>query len=543
MAITTVQNSTAGSPDSVLPLKAGTVRPAAAISSAHWTSLSYFNIYRIALALLFLLSTTGYGKALNFGGDHPRLFLSVAVVYLATAIVFQILLVWRGNFRAHLSAHVVADVCAITLLQHASGGHESGLALMLVISLAGAAVVGQGRMILFYASLATIAILSEHLAQVLSGRAAAATFVHPGLVSAAYFATAVITNRLAQRVLANEAVARERGVRLANQYRVNELIIRDAQDGIMVVDPAGVIQQCNPEAQALLGTQGRGLRLDQQSPVLAQALRRWREGTAGARQQIEFPESGRRARIRFVDAGVPGGGAIIYLEDESKLEERARQLKLAALGRLTANIAHEIRNPLSAIVHAADLLNEENRAPQRARLTRIIRDNAARLERMVQDVLELNRRDRAQSERFNLCAYVRIFIEDWVEQGGAPADGVRYEGPADVEVEFDRVHFHQVLWNLVRNAWRHSKQQPGSVVLQATAGDEGVELHVLDDGGGVPKSLLPQLFEPFFTTYSSGTGLGLYIARELCVANGARLEYRERANGADFCIVWPHTPQ
>lgn len=518
--------------------------PRAGLEASYWTSLSYFNIYRVALALLFLFSSTQFGDVLRFGDDNPRLFFAVAVAYLALGVAFQVLIGLRGHFNAHLSAHVLTDIVAVTLLAHASGGSQSNLTLMLLVSLAGAALVSQGRMILFYAAMATIAVLTEHLWRVLWWDVNSATFLQPALVSIAFFATALITRYLAKRVIANEEIARERGIRLANQLRVNALIIEDAQDGIVVVDPEGSIQQFNPQAEAVLGVMARGMSLAQRAEPLAVALTEWRAGHGPNRAQIEFPASGKRARARFVDTGSSApAGSVIYLEDEAMLEERARQHKLAALGRLTANIAHEIRNPLSAIVHAADLMDEENRAPQRARLTRIIRDNAGRLERMVQDVLELNRRDRAQPERLSLDAFIENFLIELVEQGGVPEDGVRRTGLSGQEVEFDRVHLHQVLWNLARNAWRHSTQQPGSVVIEITRTPEQLELHVTDDGSGVPKSLLPQLFEPFFTTYSSGTGLGLYIARELCAANGARLEYRERDSGADFCIVWPQKIQ
>ena len=518
--------------------------PTMKVSNSYWTSLAYFNAYRVALALLFLLSTTQFGDIFNFGNENPRLFFGASVVYFACGVgLHALLLGFKGHFNAHLTAQVLLDIVAITLLLHASGGYRSGLALMLLISLAGAALVSHGRMILFYAALATIAVLTEHLVRVLSTEVSPATFVQPGLISIAFFVTALITNFLAKRVVANEDIARERGIRLANQLRVNELIIQDAQDGVVVVDPSGAIRQFNPQAEALLGPMTGGVDVARQAEPLAAALQRWRSGVGPNKEQIEFPASGKRARARFLDAGMPaGGGSVIYLEDESKLEERARQHKLAALGRLTANIAHEIRNPLSAIVHAADLMEEENRVPQRLRLTRIIRDNAARLERMVHDVLELNRRDRAQRESLRLDAFLESFVAEFAENVGMDEAGIRLVDTDRVVVEFDRVHLYQVLWNLVRNAWRHSAHQPGSVLIQLSRTPECVALHIIDDGGGVPKSLQPQLFEPFFTTYSSGTGLGLYIARELCGANGARLEYIARDKGADFCIVWPHTP-
>jgi two-component system sensor histidine kinase PilS (NtrC family) len=172
-------------------------------------------------------------------------------------------------------------------------------------------------------------------------------------------------------------------------------------------------------------------------------------------------------------------------------------------------------------------------------MVQIIRDNARRLERMVHDVLELSRRDRVQPEPIRVRQYLLTFIEEFARnEGQIPGDSFSVEAAHDVTVEFDRTHLNQVLWNLLHNAWRHCRRLAGSVRIAASRRANRVELHVIDDGEGVPQALQAQLFEPFFTTFASGTGLGLYIARELCAANGARLDYLDRGSGADFRILW-----
>jgi two-component system sensor histidine kinase PilS (NtrC family) len=244
-------------------------------------------------------------------------------------------------------------------------------------------------------------------------------------------------------------------------------------------------------------------------------------------------------RARFIAAGVAGGNfSLVFLEDLSKFQEQAQQLKLAALGRLTANIAHEIRNPLSAITHASDLLQEEHRGPQKERMVQIIRDNARRLDCMVRDVLELSRRDRVQSESIRVRPYLLAFAGEFAQNETVPRQSFSVEADEDVVIEFDRAHLNQVLWNLLGNAWRHCRKLAGSVRMAVWRGVNRVELHVIDDGNGVAKDLQPQLFEPFFTTFAGGTGLGLYIARELCIANGASLDYLDHGRGADFRILW-----
>jgi len=511
------------------------------MSDAFWVSLRYFNAYRIVVAGLFFASALFYQDLLVLGLEDVRLYAVTSALYLAIAVGFHVLLRRASyNFNAQLTAHIVVDVVAITLLSHASGGFRSGLAIMLLISVAAAGLVSRGSQLLGYAALASLAVLAEQTVQVLADEAALSAYLQPALLSIGYFATAMITSLLAQRVITNERVARQRGIELANQLRISELVIQDVQDGVLVVDANGLVRQHNRRIEALLGRNVPELeQIEGYSQALADALAAWRAGTGSAQATFTLDESGRNVRARFVEAGLEGAKlTVIYLEDMSKLEEQARQLKLAALGRLTANIAHEIRNPLASVTHAAELLQEENRAPARERLIRIIHDNALRLNRMVHDVLELNRRDRVQPDAVRLAPFVSAFVDEFAPGEELPAGAVTLDLQGDPVVECDRVHLNQILWNLVRNAWRHSARQPGSVriVLQRAGGR--IELHVVDDGPGVPRDLRPQLFEPFFTTFSAGTGLGLYIARELAAANGATLEYIDRGAGADFRLAW-----
>jgi two-component system sensor histidine kinase PilS (NtrC family) len=511
------------------------------VSDSFWVSLRYFNAYRIVVAGLFFASVLFYQDLLVLGLEDVHLYAVTSALYLAVAIGFQVLL-WRApyNFDAQLTAHIVVDVVAITLLSHASGGIRSGLAVMLLISVAAAGLVSRGSQLLGYAALASIAVLAEQTVQILTGDATLSTYLQPALLSIGYFATALITSQLAQRVITNERVARQRGIELANQLRISELVIQDVQDGVLVVDANGLVRQHNRRVEALLSRNVPELeQIDGYSPALAQALAAWRADTGPSQPTLTLGDFGRRVRARFVEAGLQDAMlTVIYLEDISKLEEQARQLKLAALGRLTANIAHEIRNPLASVTHAAELLAEENRAPARDRLIRIIHDNARRLDRMVHDVLELNRRDRVQSESVRLAAFVSAFVAEFAPSEGLPDGGVVLDLQADPVVECDRVHLNQILWNLVRNAWRHSHGGPGSVRIAVQRSGGRVELHVVDDGPGVPRDLQPQLFEPFFTTFSAGTGLGLYIARELAAANRATLEYIDHGAGADFRLAW-----
>ena len=508
-----------------------------------WVSLRYFNIYRLLLALVFLAAVLIFGDSLNFGSHNLALFRYVAATYLLLAVTYQVLLEkMRRHFNFQLSLHVITDILASVLLMNASDGFRSGLGVMLLISLAAAALVSRGALMLFYAALASIAILLEQTYWILVLDHHITDYVQPGLLSIGYFATALITNQLAQRVIRQERVMQQRSIDLSNQLRINQLVIQDMQDAILVVDGNGLVRQHNPQLSALLGMQAPELdQIENYSPEIARLLAHWRSQRDNPAQTLMLPGSGKLVRARFVEAGTEGGSfSLVFLEDLSRLQEQAQQLKLAALGRLTANIAHEIRNPLSAISHASELLLEEQRGPTQERLLRIVADNCKRLDRMVRDVLELTRRDRVHPETIRLAAFLPSFIGEFTHNEHLPAAGVALELPGTGEVDFDRVHLQQVLWNLLRNAWRHSRQRDASVRVVVRRQANRVELHVIDDGEGVPTHLRQQLFEPFFTTFSGGTGLGLYVAREMCAANGAILEYVEppaEGDGADFRVL------
>jgi two-component system sensor histidine kinase PilS (NtrC family) len=508
-----------------------------------WVSLSYFNVYRLLLAGVFLSAVVIFGDSLNFGSHNLAQFRYVSVAYLMLGVAYQVLLEkMRRHFNFQLSLHVITDIVATVLLMNASDGFRSGLGVMLLISLAAAALVSRGALMLFYAALASIAILLEQAYWILSFDHTTANFVQPGMLSIGYFATALITNQLAQRVIRQERVMRQRSIDLSNQLRINQLVIQDMQDAVLVVDGNGLVRQHNPQVSALLGWQAPELdQLEEYSPEIAGLLECWRRQRDNPVHTLLMPGSGKQVRARFVEAGTEGGSiSLVFLEDLSRLQEQAQQLKLAALGRLTANIAHEIRNPLSAISHASELLLEERADASQERLLHIIQDNARRLDRMVRDVLELSRRDHVRSESIRLADFLPAFIEEFAQNENFPASSFALEVHEASEIVFDRVHLQQVLWNLLRNAWRHSRQREGSARIEVRRRANRVELHVIDDGEGVPRHLRQQLFEPFFTTFSGGTGLGLYIAREMCAANGAILDYVEPpgdGRGADFRML------
>ena len=352
---------------------------------------------------------------------------------------------------------------------------------------------------------------------------------------------------LAKYAEASERLAIERGSDLANMAQVNQLVIRDMHDGVLVVDAKQRVRASNPQAENLFGSilPDSQPALSQYAPELAARLKRWRESSESGLLPMNSPIDNREMTTRFVSIGDNHGGSgalstVIFLIDLSEQRQQVRQVKLAALGRLTASIAHEIRNPLSSINHAAELLQEdETQSEGNQRLVTIISHNALRLDRMVQEVLHLNRRDQAQLEAIPAYPYLHGFVAEFSRIEAVPEGVFSLELDTQKAMLFDRVHLHQVLWNLTRNAWRHCQKKPGSlrICLTAAAMEDTLQLDIVDDGPGVDAEYQDQLFEPFFTTDSKGTGLGLYIARQVCQANGATMDYVAVAPGGQFRVL------
>lgn len=516
--------------------------------AAYWRTMRYFSLYRLAIAGIlfgtyFLMREHGWWESY----DQP-LYFRVALGYCTFAAVMAGL-AWRRwpRFNRQLTLQAMGDIAFIVLLMYAGGGVKSGLGLLLVVAIAGTSLLSQGRLALFYAAMASIALLLEQSWRMLTRPETDGNYTHVAMLSLSCFATAWLAHALAKRASLSEELASRRGIDLHNLAQVNQLVIRDMLDGVLVVDHELNVRQHNERAEALLGLDAniwKQATLHRIAPPLATLYAEWVAGSQpGERGGSRLILAGRELRLRFLPVSEERThGAVIFIEDWSRVQAQARQLKLAALGRLTANIAHEIRNPLSAISHASQLLQESNDPdPTTQRLLQIINDNVRRLDQMVHDVLQLSRRDRVSQETLLLGAFLREFRRQFCEVEQIAEESLLLDGLDDmVTVLFDRNHLHQVLWNLCRNGWHHGCKRAGSLTLRfgpgARAGE--MELEVADDGPGLAEEARLHLFEPFFTTEANGTGLGLYVARELCEANGANLNYVESATGARFKIYF-----
>lgn len=501
--------------------------------ASHWRSLDYFNLYRLTLAVALVFTGLLFGSSDLFHEGAGGRFQSYAYAYLVLAALFVlgIRARWPG-FQIQLTAHIIADILFVVLLMGTSPRLAGGLGMLLVISIASGGLVGSGRLTLLYAAIASIAVLLQHGFSILGGGGGVDSYFQVGLLCAGYFAIGWLAHALTQRALRSETLAQRQAEELALLNRINALAIENSPDGLLAVSGDGVVRHASPRALALLGVTAPVkpgfTRLEACSPELAQLSQQLRPGTT---HNLSTPTA--QLRVRCIPLATSDDSRVLVLEDQSQAELAAQRLKLAALGRLTANIAHEIRNPLSAISHAAQLLSEESYDATQTRLTGIIENNARRLDRLVEEVLTLNRRDRLNPANFD-AATLGALIGELRQAEEIQADAVIVSMPDTLHFQFDPDHLRQILWNLLRNAWRFCGKRTGSIRIHAHRQGDSVQIDIADDGAGVSPEHQGKLFEPFFTTDAQGTGLGLFLARELAEANHAVLAYAPGADGARF---------
>jgi two-component system sensor histidine kinase PilS (NtrC family) len=506
-------------------------------SPTSWQPLRILTFYRVILAGLLTILYFALQDSNPFNAQNHPLFSATLLTYLvfAIAVGFSTRLHWpRYQFQALLQ--ILTDIAAIALLMHATGGATSALAVLLVIAVAAGALILPGRPAYLFAAVATLTLLFETgLTSLSLEKAGAGDITRAGLLGLVLFAAAGLAHVLAIRIRDSEALARQRGIDLANLQQLNQYIIQQLQAGVLVVDPDNDIRLANQTAQTQLELdQQPRMRLEQAAPDLAQQLHHWKNDSQWQPQAFQSPRAGGTLIARFSELQTARGkGTLILLEDSAQLAHKTQQIKLASLGRLTASIAHEIRNPLGAISHAAQLLAESDKLdPGDKRLTEIINNHSKRVDTIIENVLQLSRRSASRPQELDLKDWLTEFKKEFVQMDRLRPEQLKLDiEPQDVRIHLDPGHLHQVLSNLCQNAFDHGGDET-AVRLQVRRGDKAVVwLDVVDNGPGIDAETAEQMFEPFYTTASSGTGLGLYIARELCEINQARLSYRLAPEG------------
>lgn len=515
----------------------------------NWRVLSLLNLYRTLVPVLLLGLYYLIGPR-SLTVDSPRLFLATTAGYLVFALL-SIALVRRrfGSVQQHTVVQAAVDIGVLTLLIQTCGGVGGGLGLLFLLPVGGLSLLLRPRSALFLAALATLGMLLVTIGEQVAGPADIGAYTSAGMLGAVLFTIATAASFLAGRMRESEALVRQKDVDLANLAELSQYILQHLRESLLVVDAADTIRLINASAADILGT-ARAVPqalLGEVSPRLLYTLATWRAGGGHERSPASFvaADGGRVIQPYFAPLGAgPPGPTLIFLEDTTLMAERVQQSKLAALGRLSASIAHEIRNPVGAMSHAGQLLAESPAiGPEERRLTEIIRNNSERVSGIINNVLQLSRREATKPQQLQLVEWLDDFAHEFSETTQISRTRIRMTGDvAQLPVRFDPGQLHQVVWNLCDNALKYggsAADAPIDVRFGRLTPNNRPFLEVADRGVGIDEKAVERIFEPFFTGHSGGTGLGLYISRELCQLNRSLLLYEPRdGGGSTFRVVF-----
>ena len=522
-----------------------------------WRVIGLLNIYRLLVPMVLLMVFFFDAPTRSVGTLNPGLFLGMCIVHFSFGLVSIYAIQRRWPPAQWLALFQLAvDTVIITLQLHASGGMGSGLATLLILPAGATAAIVQPRLALLAAALIALTLLFETTVSALTGAGQGVDFLVAGLTGASLFAITLLAIPLAAQLRESEARVHQRDIDLANLNELNEFIVQHLRESILVVDGSDRVRLVNETAARMLkgGPVESGALLGEVSPRLLYLLETWRRQDSDRRDstgEVVSADGGTVIRPHFVSLSESGPGPVlVFLEDTSVMAERVQQSKLASLGRLSASIAHEIRNPVGAMSHAGQLLRESpGLSPDDRNLTDIIEKNAVRVSQIIDNVLQLSRRDSTRQARLNLSQWLDAFMAEFHETLLLQRGRFRVDTDPDaglLQVQFDPTHLHQVLWNLCDNAVKHALAAGSEpVVLRigriATTGRPFLE--VADRGAGIDPTNAERIFEPFFSNGAGGTGLGLFISRELCQTNGALLAYEARAGGGSIFRIIFADPQ
>jgi two-component system, NtrC family, sensor histidine kinase PilS len=516
-----------------------------------WRVVGLANLYRLLLPPVLLGLYLLTRPSPTVGGYDAHWFVVVCAAYFALGVLFAF--GRRGHWPSRavlVLSHTLLDTTAVAALLYCSGGAASGLGILLVIPVGAMALLADARGAFAVAAIAALGILLQQIASVVFGNAPWADYPSAGILGAVLFVVALTAWPLSNRLRESEAQARRAVLDLANLAQLSQYIVQHLRESILVIDPSDRIRLINESAAQVLGEAAAvpGALVGEVSPRLLYLLSTWRSNDSvrlsGEAETLVAADGARMIRPHFAPLGDSNPApALVFLEDIGELAAKVQQTKLAALGRLSASIAHEIRNPIGAMSHAAQLLAEspQLRAEDR-RLSEIVQTNSTRVSGIIDNILQLSRREVSKPEALRLGAWSARFHEEFCATEQLQRQQLRIDPASeDVEVHIDGSQLHQILWNLCQNAVMHALPHAAGAPIELRYGRLGgmgrPYLQIADRGPGIAMADAERVFEPFFTHARRGTGLGLFLARELAAANRATLLHETREGGGSIFRV------
>ncbi|WP_394752310.1 sensor histidine kinase [Crenothrix sp.] len=493
-----------------------------------WTLLKVFLGYRFVCVCLFgvlFYSKTGS----SFLGSYDAHLYSYSLYgYFAVCILSTILVFWRPlSYSVQAQLLIFSDIIIFTLLMHACGGIGSGVGIMLAVSIAAGGLLVGGRCALVFAAMASLAVLAEQVYATITHSFVTTAYPSAGMLGASFFAIALLSFVLASRSEHMLKIATQQKKTIINLEELNRYIIQNLQSGIVIINPEKTIEMANDAALKLTHTLIKPQRLTEISELLESSFEDWLNDAKQDFVLLKLPNQ-LELHVRFTVLPTPEN--VYYLvtfENMAVYNQRVQQSKLASLGQLTASIAHEIRNPLGAISHAGQLLSENpDLSKPDLRLLEIIQNHSSRVNCIIEDILQLSRRGATTRDAISLQLWLKDYLEHFVIEHGASMSSFNLIlAKEPLVIYMDPGHLKQIMDNLCRNALKYGNPDNGIITLRVYIYQQAPCIEIIDQGPGVKPDHIPRLFEPFFTTSSSGTGLGLYISKELAELNQATLRY------------------
>ncbi len=501
-----------------------------------------YNIYRFVLSLILLTSFFFRSLTSTLGTINPDLFVNIVVIYLVFNVIvfFRVLLPKnKGLLTSQFISIILIDIVFLILISYTCGGVSSGMANLLIVPVAAGSLLFRSRLSTFFAAVGSILAIYSEVYLYLIIDEGIVYFVQAGLLGFSLFAVSESLQYLGGKIRQNELLAQQQAKNIKSLQEMNNQIIERMHTGILVVTPEGMILTINVAANRFLQladgeNNSEGSRLPR---ILLSQLQQWISDN-----NIELPpfrlnetSTDLQANFSYLNPGADSN-ILIFIEDFSLLTSRAQQLKMMSLGRITASIAHEVRNPLGAISHASQLLNESEEIKEAdQRLLEIITNHSERVNRIIESILDLSRNKAEDMARLPILDWLNQFVTKFTNSMAVPIDIECDVSPKDMAVFFNSGQLEQVLTNLCENGLRYSEKKTGlrhlNIEVKKSEIDGNPEMYIMDDGKGISEEFKVQIFEPFFTTEQSGTGLGLFICREICDANRARLSYQSSYKG------------
>ncbi len=518
------------------------------------TLLKVYTVYRALLCLALLGTFLLASETPLVGKIKPDQFFFTACIYLLLNLIgLTIVLPKKIPFnQQQLFANFIVDIGFIIMIADASAGVSSGLGILLVVVIAASSMMLPSQLAILCAAIASIAIIADTSKLISENVLDISSFLPAGILGMTFFITSYLIRNLATRILGAQFIAEQRTADVNKLQLLNKNIVQRMRTGILVTDPQGQIELANAAAGELLSSKeieklaaSPGTYYSLPAPVMEQ-FKLWQINPQHHCPVFSIEETGPELQISFSAlTQQDSSNTLVFVENNRRLAQRAQHMKLASLGRLTASIAHEIRNPLGAISHAAQLLEESSHLnTDDQRLSEIIQRHSNRMNNVIENILQLSSRNAPNPETIVLDQWLQQFIDEF-ENSDNEKPIITLTSEQSCSVDIDCSQLSQVITNLAQNGLRYSQQQTGKATLEFYVHINPVSqlpvLDIIDDGPGIADDATEKLFEPFYTTEAKGSGLGLYISRELCEANEARLDYiRSEMGKSCFRISFPH---